>query len=51
MSEKITAENIDQVIRKNKEIKQEIDQCVLLVHTTCNRMQVSSPPQLAIQLF
>lgn len=51
MSEKITAQNLDQVIRRNKEIKLEIDHCVMLVRTTCNRMQVSSPPQLAIQLL
>lgn len=51
MSEKITSKNLNQVIRKNKEIRQEIDQCVMLVRTTLNRMQVSSPPQLAIQLL
>lgn len=51
MSEKITAQNLDQVIQRNKEIRQEIDHCVMLVRTTFNRMQVSSPPQLAIQLL
>lgn len=51
MSEKITANNLDQVIQKNKEIKQEIERCTILVHTTFNRMQVSSPPQLALQLL
>lgn len=51
MSEKITAVNLDQVIQRNKEIKQEIERCTILVHTTFNRMQVSSPPQLAIQLL
>lgn len=51
MSEKITARNLSQVIQKNKVIKQEIEQCTLLVRTTFNRMQVSSPPQLAIQLL
>lgn len=51
MSKKITAENLEQVIQKNKEIKQEMEQCVAMVHTTFNRMQVSSPPQLAIQLL
>lgn len=51
MSEKITSKNLNQVIRKNKEIRQEIGQCVMLVRTTLNRMQVSSPPQLAIQLL
>lgn len=51
MSEKITAENLEQIIQKNKEIKEEIEHCVRLVHTTFNRMQVSSPPQLAVQLL
>lgn len=51
MSEKITSKNLNQVIRKNKEIRQEIGQCVMLVRTALNRMQVSSPPQLAIQLL
>lgn len=51
MSEKITIKNLDQVIQKNKEIKQEIEQCIVLVRTTLNRMQVSSPAQLAIQLL
>jgi len=51
MSEKITAENLDQVIRKNKEISADIEQCRQLVFTRFNRMQVSSPPQLAIQLL
>lgn len=51
MSEKITAKNLDQVIQKNKEIKQEIEHRVMLVRTTFNKMQVSSPPQLAIQLL
>lgn len=51
MSEKITAENLDQVIRKNKEIRTDIEQCSRLVFTQFNRMQVSSPPQLAFQLL
>ncbi len=51
MSERITANNLEQVIQENKEIRQEIDRCVMLVKTTFNRMQVSSPPQLALQLL
>lgn len=51
MSEKISEKNLDQVIQKNKAIRQEIEQCVMLVRTTFNRMQVSSPPQFAIQLL
>lgn len=51
MSEKITAHNLEQIIQQNKEIKDEIEQYVMLVRTTFNRMQVSSPTQLAIQLL
>ena len=51
MSEKITANNLEQVIQENKKIKQEIEGCVMLVRTTFNRMQVGSPPQLALQLL
>ncbi|MCM1048428.1 MAG: hypothetical protein NC433_08390 [Clostridiales bacterium] len=51
MSEKITAENLDQVIQKNKEIRMDIERCNQLVFTQFNRMQVSSPIQLAIQLL
>lgn len=51
MSEKITAENLDQVILKNKDIKADIERCNQLVLTKFNRMNVSSPPQLAIQLL
>ncbi|MCM1122203.1 MAG: ImmA/IrrE family metallo-endopeptidase [Eubacterium sp.] len=51
MSEKITAENLDQVIQKNKEIRADIERCSRLVFTRFNRMQVGSPPQLAIQLL
>ena len=51
MSEKITAENLDQVIQKNKEIRTNIERCYQLVITKYNRMQVSSPPQLAFQML
>lgn len=51
MSERITANNLEQVIRENKEIRQEIDRCVMTVKTAFNRMQVSSPPQFALQLL
>lgn len=51
MSEKITAKNLDQVIRRNKEIKTDIDRCYQMIITKYNRMQVSSPPQLAFQLL
>ena len=51
MSEKITAENLEQIIQKNRVIKEEVEHCVTVVHTIFNRMKVSSPPQLAIQLL
>lgn len=51
MSERITAENLDQVIQKNREIRMDIERCSRLVFTNFNRMMVSSPPQLAIQLL
>ena len=51
MSEKITAENLDRVILKNKEIKADIEKCYQLIITKFNPMQVSSPPQLAFQLL
>lgn len=51
MSEKITAKNLDQVIQKNKEIRREIEEYNRLIFTKFNRMQVNSPPQLAIQLL
>ena len=51
MSEKITAKNLDQVIHKNKEIRNEIEEYNRLIFTKFNRMQVNSPPQLAIQLL
>lgn len=51
MSERITANNLEQVIQKNKVIRQDVDRCVMLMKTTFNRMQVSSPPQLALQLL
>lgn len=51
MSERITAENLDRVIRTNKEIRTNIERCYEMVITKYNRMQVSSPPQLAFQLL
>lgn len=49
MSEKITAENLNQVIQKNKEIRTEIEKYHRLVFTTFNRIQVGTPLQLARQ--
>lgn len=51
MSEKITAANLDEVIKKNAEIKDEMREKTLFIRTTCNRMQISSPSQLAMQIL
>lgn len=37
MSEKITAENLEQIIQKNKVIKEEVEHCVTVVHTIFKR--------------
>lgn len=51
MSEKITAANLDEVIKKNAEIKDEMRDKTLFIRTTCNRMQISAPSQLAMQIL
>lgn len=51
MNERITAENLDEVLQKNKEIRAEIEDSVRKVHTVFNKMNVSSPPYLALQLL
>lgn len=51
MNERITAENLDDVIQKNKEIIFEIEDSVRKVHTIFNKMNVCSPPYLALSLL
>jgi hypothetical protein len=51
MSEKIVAGNLDEVVRKNREIHEDILQKALSIRTTCNRMQISSSNQLAMQIL
>ena len=42
MSEKIVAGNLDEVINKNAEIRDEMREKALLIRTNLNRMQISS---------
>ncbi len=51
MSEKIVAGNLDEVIRKNAEIHNEMWEKALLIKTNGNRMQISSSSQLAMQIL
>ena len=51
MSEKITASNIDLVIKKNNEIKKEVSAQVLKLQTNTSFMKVSSTPQLALVIL
>ncbi len=51
MSERISTGNLDQIVKKNEEIRFVIEQNVLTVKTTCNTMQVNSSAQHALQLL
>jgi hypothetical protein len=51
MSEKIVAENLDEVIIKNAEIRDEMRDKALLIRTNWNRMQFSTSNQLAMQIL
>ena len=51
MSEKIVAGNLDEVIGKNVEIRDEMREKALLIRTNWNRMQISSSNQLALQIL
>ena len=51
MSEFITASNIDQVIRKNREIAEEVSSLVLRLRTNHSVMMVASVPQLALLIL
>ena len=51
MREKIVASNLDEVIRKNIEIRDEMREKALLIRTNWNRMQISSSNQLAMQIL
>lgn len=51
MSEKIVAGKLDEVVRKNEEIRDEMREKALLIKTNWNRMQISSSSQLAMQIL
>lgn len=51
MSEKITANNLDEVVKRNNEIRTETDRFVLAIKTDCNKLSVQSTALLAIQLL
>lgn len=51
MSEKITVLNLDEVVKTNQEIKQEIVNYIVLIQTKFNKAQINSSPQLAFQLL
>ena len=51
MSERIIANNLDEVINKNMAIRDEMIEKALLIRTKWNRMQISSSSQLAMQIL
>lgn len=51
MSERITAENLDEVVKKNKEIREDMMQKTLQIRTNWNRLQIGSINQLAMQIL
>lgn len=51
MSEKITASNLDAVVQQNQFIHDDIQNKTLQIRTGINTLQVSSAPQLALQLL
>lgn len=51
MSERITAANLDEVLRKNTEIHDDLVKKAMRIQTTCDPMQVRSPSRLAFQLL
>ncbi len=51
MSERITAENLDEIVKKNLEIRDEIRGKALQIRTSWNRMQINAPNQLALQIL
>lgn len=51
MSEKIIADNLDEVVKKNAEIYDEIMQNVFTIHKSWNVMRINSSDQLAMQIL
>jgi hypothetical protein len=51
MSERITADNLDDVVRKNIELHDDMLQKAILVRTNWNNMQINSSVQLAMHIL
>ena len=51
MSERITAVNLDEVIKRNKAIEEQTKQRAALIWSKYNPMQINSPIQLALQIL
>ena len=51
MSERITAANLDEVIKGNEVIEKQIKQSASLIWSKYNPMQINSPIQLALQIL
>ena len=51
MSERITAANLDEVIKRNEAIKEQMAQSASLIWSRYNPMQINSPIQLALQIL
>jgi hypothetical protein len=51
MGNKITADNLDEVVRKNREIHADMQQKAILVRTNWNSMQISDGAQLAMHIL
>lgn len=51
MSEKIKADNLDEVVKKNMEIHDDIMKRVFIIHEKWNSMRISSSDQLAMQIL
>ena len=48
MSERITAANLDEVIKRNEVIEEQMKQSASLIWSKYNPMQINSPIQLAL---
>ena len=51
MSERITAANLDEVIKRNEFIEEQMKQSASLIWSKYNPMQINSPIQLALQIL
>lgn len=51
MADRITRENLDDIIKINKEIDDEISGCIKRVHNIYNKANISSPEKLALNIL